>query len=81
MPKQSKTQELITQIEKREESLEERIKALEKQSRKLEKSTPWYQSLGICLSIILVCTMVYIIYVFYMSEHGKIVILPEWMWH
>lgn len=81
MPKPSKTQELITQIEKREVSLEERIKVLEKQAQKLEKSTPWYQSFGVWLSIILVMAMCYAIYVFYMSEHGKTVILPEWMWH
>jgi len=79
--KPSKTQELITQIESKEKNLELRIAELEKQAQKLAKVTPWYQSFGVWLSIILVCVMAYVIYVFYMSENGKTVIIPEWMWH
>ena len=79
MPKQSKTQELITQIEKREESLEERIKALEKQAQKLQKPTQWYEYVGYTILVLMVLGMLYLIWLWVMSEQGHNVILPWWM--
>jgi len=44
-----------------------------------KKSKPWYTSAGIWLAILLTLIMIYLVYVFYMSETGHNVILPEFL--
>jgi len=44
-----------------------------------KKSKPWYTSAGVWLAILLTLTMIYVVYVFYMSETGHTVVLPEFM--
>jgi|GEM_PF-3650166 len=44
-----------------------------------KKSKPWYTSAGIWLAILLTLIMIYLVYVFYMSETGHSVVLPGFM--
>jgi uncharacterized membrane protein YukC len=43
------------------------------------KQNPWYASAGVWLAILLTLAMIYLVYVFYMSETGHNVILPEFL--
>jgi len=46
---------------------------------KKSKPKPWYTSAGVWLAILLTLVMIYLVYVFYMSETGHNVILPEFL--
>lgn len=86
MPKPSKTQELQTEIEQlktdygsRIKNLEETIKTTIIKSRKLERPTQWYEYFGYFILVLMVIGMLYLIWLFYMTEQGHNVILPWWM--
>jgi hypothetical protein len=40
---------------------------------------PWYTSFGVWLAIILALVLIYVLYVFYMSETGHVIKLPDWL--
>lgn len=82
MSKPSKTQELQTEIEQLKTNYDTRIKNLEEkiaQSRKLERPTQWYEYIGYIILVLMVIGMLYLIWLFYMTEQGHNVVLPWWM--
>ena len=40
---------------------------------------PWYQSIGVWIAILLTIGIFVAIYIFYLTEHGYGLLLPEWM--
>ncbi len=62
------------------DSLKEEDSRLYKEiSRLSPKNKSWYKSFGVWLAIILTLAVIYLVYVFYMSETGHNVILPEFL--
>ena len=64
--------------------LEDKVNWCINKITKIEKrlnvnNKPWYKSVGIWLAIVSVVLMLYIIYMFYMTEHGYGIALPQWM--
>ncbi len=49
----------------------------EHQSRYHSEPQPWYKSFGVWLAILLVTIMIYLIYIFYMSETGHTIKIPD----
>ena len=58
-----------------------KIMQLERQLEKLKPRLPkpWYTDISIWISILLVLIVLILVYIFYLTEMGWTVLLPEWM--
>jgi hypothetical protein len=82
MPKTSKTQELKEELDAVKTNYEKRISELENKiivSRKLEKPMQWYEYIGYAVLILMVLGMLYLIWLWVMSEQGHNVWFPNWL--
>jgi len=80
MPKSLKTQELKEELDAVKTNYEKRISELESKiivSRKLERHTQWYEYIGYVVLILMVCGMIYLIWLWVMSEQGHNVWFPD----
>jgi uncharacterized membrane protein YukC len=82
MPKKT-----VSEIEKELELLKSDLDSLKEEDSRLykeisrlsPKNKSWYTSFGVWLAIILTLIAIYLVYVFYMSETGHNVVLPEFL--
>lgn len=61
------------------EGLEQRVKNLEDNCIAIRPEKPWYKSPGVWIGIICFILLVYLLYVFYMSELGYTIRVPQFL--